>query len=58
MRLYADRILATGDKIRLANPLARAAVRSAVGIYRELAGGLVDALEEKLPAATTVSDVS
>jgi hypothetical protein len=38
MQLYADRIIAKEDASRLSDPRARQAVRSAVGMYPELAG--------------------
>lgn len=43
--LYVDRILARGDSTRLADPRVKAAVTTAVGLHRELAG--------KLPLETT-----
>lgn len=40
LALYADRILASGDRSRLNDPLARQAVARALGLHPELAGAL------------------
>ncbi len=44
LRLYVDRILATGDTSRLHHPLVRQALQQALGYYPRLAQGIAAAL--------------
>ena len=44
MRLYADRVIATGDTSRLNDPRACQAVSSALGMYEALGGRVAAAL--------------
>ena len=46
LRLYADRIICSGDKSRLSHEVVRGVVRSALGIYPDLAQGIAAALSE------------
>jgi hypothetical protein len=47
-QLCVDRIIARGDAGRLTDPRVRDALKAAVGLYPELAGGLANNLEESM----------
>lgn len=45
LRLYADRVIATGDVTRLADPCVREVVRASLGMHTELAPAIAKALQ-------------
>lgn len=46
LRLYVDRILATGDKIRVQHPAVQQAIRQALGFYPQFAQNISNTLTE------------